>query len=238
MITITSTFAVAIVGTGRGRGQIGMTGCPGRGATWMLPGSSERELERDVETLARWGTQALVTLLDDIELARLRLHSLPGLLASAGITWYRAPLAPKQVATTDFESVWSKVGPVLRDILWQGGKVALHCRDGRDRTGMVAARLLVELGCHPLDAINRVRNARQGAIASADQEKYVRRQRPVAEPYEGMQLALLEEDPELHPAAAGSAPFTWSAASATSYLQGLPSQRVRTHGVTGVADSK
>ena len=34
----------------------------------------------------------------------------------------------------------SKIGPVLREILWQGGKIALHCRDGRDRTGMIAAR--------------------------------------------------------------------------------------------------
>jgi ADP-ribosyl-[dinitrogen reductase] hydrolase len=228
-MTIASTFAVAIVGTGRGRGQVGMTGCPGRGATWMLPGGSDRELERDVEILARWGAQALVTLLDDIELARLRLHSLPGLLSSAGITWYRAPLAPEQIATADFESVWSRVGPVLREILWQGGKVALQCQDGRDRAGMVAARLLVELGCQPLDAINRVRGARRGAIASAEQEEYVRRQRPAAESYQAMQPALPEKNPEIHPAPASSSPSARNAASSASYLQGLPSQRLRTH---------
>src|SRR6185295_1299674 len=107
MMTSASTFAVAIVGTGRGRGQIGLTGCSGRGSIGMLPGS-DRELERDVEILARWGAQALVTLLDDIELARLRLHSLPALLSAVGITWYRAPLAPEQIATEDFESVWGR----------------------------------------------------------------------------------------------------------------------------------
>ena len=79
MLSITSTFAVAIVGTGRGRGQIGMACCPGRAALWVSPSNSERELGRDVETLARWGTQALVTLLDDSEMARLRLACTAGL---------------------------------------------------------------------------------------------------------------------------------------------------------------
>jgi protein-tyrosine phosphatase len=238
MISLSSTFAVAIVGTGRGRGQIGMACCPGRAATWMLPNNSERELTRDVETLARWGTQALVTLLDDVELARLRLHALPGLLSATGITWYRAPLVPARAATPEFESIWSKIGPVLRDTLWQGGKVALHCRDGRDRTGMVAARLLVELGCQAVDAINRVRGARPGAIGSAEQEAYVRRQQAIPEPYEGMQLALLDEDPYRMPPAGWSAAAAFGAAPAATHLQGLPSQLVRTQGVAGAADSK
>jgi ADP-ribosyl-[dinitrogen reductase] hydrolase len=238
MLSITSTFAVAIVGTGRGRGQIGMACCPGRAALWVSPTNAERELGRDVETLARWGTQALVTLLDDSEMARLRLHTLPALLSAAGIPWYSAPFAAERAASPEFESVWSKIGPVLRDILWQGGKVALHCRDGRDRTGMIAARLLVELGCHPLDAINRVRGARPGAIGSAEQEAYVRRQVAVPEPYEGMQLGLLDEDPYRDPASAWSTGLALTAVPATTHLQGLPSQLVRTHGVAGVADSK
>jgi protein-tyrosine phosphatase len=235
MINITSTFALAVVGTGRGRGQIGMACCPGRTATWVLPNGSERELERDVETLARWGAQALVTLLDDVELARLRLNRLPSLLSAASIAWYRAPLTSDQAGTTEFEAVWSKIGPVLRNILWQGGKVALHCRDGRERAGMIAARLLVELGCHPLDAINRVRGARPGAIPTDAQEKYVRRQRAVPEPYEGMQLALLDDEPALRSVTAWTPAFGVSTAGD---LQGLPSQRVRTQGVAGDVSSK
>lgn len=228
MISVTSSFALAVVGTGRGRGQIGMACCPGRATTWIVPNGSERELGRDVETLARWGAQALVTLLDDVELARLRLNRLPSVLSAAAIAWYRAPLSPDQVGTAEFEAVWAKIGPFLRDILWQGGKVALHCRDGRDRTGVITARLLVELGCHPVDAINRVRGARPGAIGTDAQEKYVREQRAVPEPYEGMQLALLDDDPELPSAGAWSAAF---GIATTGGLQGLPSQRVRTQGV-------
>jgi hypothetical protein len=95
---------------------------------------------------------------------------------------------------------------------------------------MITARLLVELGCQPLDAINRVRGARPGAIATDAQEKYVQRQRAVPEPYEGMQLALLDDDPDLPSTGAWSAAF---GAATRGDLQGLPSQRVRTQGVTG-----
>ena len=42
----------------------------------------------------------------------------------------------------------------LRD----GESIVLHCKGGLGRTGMVAARLLVELGCMPEEAIVAVRS--------------------------------------------------------------------------------
>ena len=99
---------------------------------------------------------------------------------------------------------------------------------------MIAARLLVELGCNPADALNRVRAARPGSIATAEQEKYVHRQRAVPEPYEGMQLALLDEDQAARRAAAKGL----VAATTAAHLQGLPSQLVRSHGVASAADSE
>ena len=58
----------------------------------------------------------------------------------------------------------------LRD----GGRVLLHCRAGLGRTGMIAARLLVELGTPPDAAIVSVRAARTGAIETRAQERHVR----------------------------------------------------------------
>ena len=54
-----------------------------------------------------------------------------------------------------------------------GRKVLIHCRGGLGRSGMIAVRLLVEMGEKPADAIKQVRAARPGAIESSDQEKYV-----------------------------------------------------------------
>ena len=71
------SFALAIVGTGRARGQIAICCCPGRAGGMPLPSQAARLLERDVATIARWGAEALVCLLDELELARLRVKALP-----------------------------------------------------------------------------------------------------------------------------------------------------------------
>jgi ADP-ribosyl-[dinitrogen reductase] hydrolase len=58
-------------------------------------------------------------------------------------------------------------------LLGERRHVLLHCMGGLGRSGMVAARLLVELGEEPRTAIQRVRAARPGAIETAAQEAYV-----------------------------------------------------------------
>jgi ADP-ribosyl-[dinitrogen reductase] hydrolase len=194
MVGIPSTFAIAVVGTGLGRGQVGMASCPGRGAPWLLPGLSERELERDVATVARWGATALISLLDEFELARLHLRRLPDLLATARVHWHHVPLPPSKVPDAEFDRAWNSVATRIYQLLRQGGKIVIHCRDGRSRTGMITGRLLVELGCQPQDAINRVRAARPGALDNLAEEKYVLSRSPIPDLDEGLQLALLGED--------------------------------------------
>ena len=50
----------------------------------------------------------------------------------------------------------------------------LHCRGGLGRAGTIAARLLVELGVQPDDAIRRVRDAHEGTIENDSQLAHVR----------------------------------------------------------------
>ena len=54
-----------------------------------------------------------------------------------------------------------------------GESVVVHCRGGLGRTGLIAVRLLVELGESPVSALVRVRAARPGAVETVEQEKYV-----------------------------------------------------------------
>jgi ADP-ribosyl-[dinitrogen reductase] hydrolase len=58
-------------------------------------------------------------------------------------------------------------------MLQHGGRVVVHCRGGLGRAGTVAARMLVELGSTPQEAIRRVRASRRGAIETPAQEAYV-----------------------------------------------------------------
>ena len=54
----------------------------------------------------------------------------------------------------------------------------VHCRGGRGRSGLVAARLLVELGIGNEAAIKAVRAAQPLAIETPPQEAHVRDYRP------------------------------------------------------------
>jgi protein-tyrosine phosphatase len=126
------------------------------------------------------------------------------MLAAQRIAWHHLPLDPRQAPNPSFEQGWSELSLRLATIVREGGRVVVHCRDGRARAGMVAALLLIELGSPPQDAINRVRAARPGTLDLSPQEAYVRAHRPVrtADLY---QLDLLE------PIAAPGEPSTTNA---------------------------
>jgi protein-tyrosine phosphatase len=194
MLSASPAFSLSIVGAGHCRGQVSLSCCPGRAAAWLLPSVSQRELQRDIATISRWGAKALVSLLDDFEFARLHLRRLPDLAAAAELGWYHVPLALGTLPDAEFDRVWTPISLRLQEILRGGGRIALHCRDGRDRTALVCARLLIELGCQPLDAMNRVRAARPGTLETPEVETYLRTRVHAFKPEEYMQLALLAEE--------------------------------------------
>ena len=66
---------------------------------------------------------------------------------------------------------------VLKDITLQlkrGENIVVHCRGGRGRSGLLAARLLVEMGVDPEAAILQVRAANPLAIETPVQEAHIR----------------------------------------------------------------
>jgi hypothetical protein len=169
-----SAYRLAVVGSGRVRGQIAMVACPGRMAGIAIPTTSAWRLQRDVATLKHWGAQALVTLLEKSELALMRLAGLPVLLEARKIAWYHLPLPDGCVPDERFEALWQGVAPRLRSALWCGGRIAMHCvalahRDG-DRQAAGGAGL-PDPGC----VEPRAQRA-PARLASAEEEQFIRRQ--------------------------------------------------------------
>jgi ADP-ribosyl-[dinitrogen reductase] hydrolase len=90
-----------------------------------------------------------------------------------GIEWHHLPIRDVDVPDDEFEDQWKTSGPRLRSLLLEGKKVVIHCLGGLGRTGTIAARLLVEFGASPAEAIKAVRTARPGAIETTEQQEYV-----------------------------------------------------------------
>lgn len=160
-------------------GAIGVTLCPGKKDDSAMTGAWRRDLGIDVSAIHSWGAQAVVCLMESFELELLDVKNLPSAVEKAGIAWFQLPIRDVSVPSADFERQWKVKGAELRAILSLGGRVLVHCRGGLGRSGLIAARLLVEFGMKPDAAIALVRKQRPGAIETSAQENYVRKQSPL-----------------------------------------------------------
>jgi ADP-ribosyl-[dinitrogen reductase] hydrolase len=152
-------------------GVIGITFCPGK-HDWF--GEWVRDLDADLNDIRDWGATVVLTLIERHEFDELNVRDLPAGVERRGIAWYHLPIRDVSIPNATFEERWATVGKELCGRLRNGERVLVHCRGGLGRAGTVAARLLIELGMDPEEAIVAVRKARPGAMEVLEQEAYVR----------------------------------------------------------------
>ncbi|ARE39946.1 hypothetical protein RGUI_1805 [Rhodovulum sp. P5] len=173
-------------------GRIGITFCPGKHDALASTGAWARDLATDLEAIADWGAHLVLTLVEEDELDLLKVPNLGAEVEKLGMAWRHLPIRDYSVPTDAFEAAWQSTGRELRDLLRGGGNVVVHCRGGLGRAGMIAARLLAELGVEPAQAIRDVRAARPGAIETPAQLALVRRTGPVTDDVP-LDMAALEK---------------------------------------------
>jgi protein-tyrosine phosphatase len=93
--------------------------------------------------------------------------------------WVHLPIHDYCVPSETFEENWQIYGKYIRTRLRNGENIVIHCKGGLGRAGMIAARLLAELGVDPERAIRLVRMARSGAIETPGQLALVRKTKPI-----------------------------------------------------------
>ena len=168
-----SPLRIAEVTPGNDYGRIGITLCPGKTDPHGISGAWARDLDTDLDVIQRWGATAVVTLIEKHEFDLLEVRDLPGKVWDRYMEWWHLPIRDgKSPPARAFEDGWAVAGDALRDRLRLGFDVLLHCRGGLGRAGTIAARLLVELGARPGEAMRRVRRVRPGAI-EVTQEAHV-----------------------------------------------------------------
>ena len=154
-----------------------MTFCPGKIQPAARSGNWCRSLPLDLAAIEEWGAAVIVNLIEDHEMVALAVEDTPDHVPE-GIEYMRMPIPDVGIPDHAWEEQWKLVGPRLCSRLKYGQAVLLHCKGGLGRAGMVAARLLIELGWSADDAISSVRSVRPGAIETFEQEQYVRNLAP------------------------------------------------------------
>lgn len=155
-------------------GRIGMTLCPGKtqarghsGARWA------RDLAADLDVIVDWKADFLITLTEVYELLHLKVPNLGAEARARGLSWHHLPISDGEYPAQHTFKRWQALNVKLHGCLAQGGRVLLHCMGGLGRVGTMTARLLIEAGIEPTDAIERVRAARPGAIETSIQEDWL-----------------------------------------------------------------
>jgi protein-tyrosine phosphatase len=138
-----------------------------------LPGILLSSLANDLAAIRAAGATCLVTLTEARELRWSGRGDFAAEVERAGLLWHHLPIRDLGVPDSRFEAGWQAVGPELRGRLARGERLVIHCYAGLGRTGLIAARLLIEFGEDPDRAIALVRAARRGSIQTAQQEIYL-----------------------------------------------------------------
>ncbi len=173
---------IAEITVGRYDGRIGITFAPGKKQPYGLTGPHDRDLGIDLDAVAAWGAGAVLTLMEDYELASRKIAGIGAAVQARHMEWHHAPIVDMAVPGPAFEAAWPALSARLRGLTARGGRVLVHCRGGLGRAGMIAARLLVEDGMDPAAAIAAVRAVRPGAIETRAQERWVEAGQPIPLP--------------------------------------------------------
>ena len=155
-----------------GTGMIGITFTPGKQQAGQS-GHHARDLAADLDRIAGWNAAMVVTLVKAHELNALGIATIGLEVGRRHMAWRHWPIADYQVPDAAFEAAWPVRSAQLRSLLACGGRVVIHCKGGVGRAGTIAARLLVENGTAPVEAVAAVRAVRPHAIETAAQERWV-----------------------------------------------------------------
>ena len=137
-------------------------------ALCRMPGAVT-PLADDIDRLLNLPVGAVLTLTPLHELGQAGAADLPGLLAQRGVAWHYLPIADFGAPLPAQDADWRALSAQLHARLDRGETIAIHCRAGMGRTGMIALRLMCERGEDPQQALARLRACRPGTVERAAQ---------------------------------------------------------------------
>jgi len=139
------------------------------GQLFIMPRPRAEVLQQDVQHYQSLGVDALLSLLEEAEAAELGLSAEAQTCGVAGLEFLTFPIADYSVPQRGaFLTLVNDVAARLR----AGQAVAVHCRAGIGRSGMVVCSVLGALGVK--DAIAEVSRARGIAVPdTAEQRTFI-----------------------------------------------------------------
>jgi len=149
---------------------------PGQAGILLLtpcPGTASTNLESAIDDLKTANAKAVLTLMTEQELQQNHVEALPELCQKNGIEWFHLPVEDDDAPAQPFNDAWQEYSSKVHQILDEGHAVAVHCKGGSGRTGLVVGQILLERGLQMADAIALVQSVRPKAFQRAVHRNYI-----------------------------------------------------------------
>ena len=150
---------------------IGMTYCPGKPDK---NGVQATDVRADLKAIKDWGANAVISLVNQKEMATYQVENLGERVANAGMRWFHLPFEDGGIPCDSFRAKWLEQKADIVNLLHNGGKVVVHCRGGKGRTGLICAQLMLTMGVDFDQTVSLVQQNRQGTLAKPEHIEYLK----------------------------------------------------------------
>ena len=153
-------------------GKIILTCFPGRNEEKKL--FNDQLFLDELENFHQLNCSAIVSLVEDIEFEKMYDKKFfVREIYNKNLNWFHLPIIDLKAPDHKFIDKWQTTKSLLKNELINGKNIIIHCMGGKGRSGTIAAILLIEFGDANKEVINMVREKRNGAIETKEQEDFI-----------------------------------------------------------------
>ena len=153
-------------------GKIILTCFPGRDGEKKL--FNDQLYLDELENFHQLNCSAIVSLVEDVEFEKMYDKKLfVREIYNKNLNWFHLPIVDLKAPDHKFVDKWQTAKSLLKNELIDGKNIIIHCMGGKGRSGTIAAILLIEFGNINKEVISIVREKRNGAIESKEQEDFI-----------------------------------------------------------------
>lgn len=107
------------------------------------PGTKDVDLRSALQDLHAAGASAVITLMPTHEIQENNAADLPSACAEMGLAWFHFPVEDDAAPADEFASQWELHCAEILQMLADGKTIAVHCKGGSGRTGLMVANILL-----------------------------------------------------------------------------------------------